>query len=177
MGGGNMQTTLLNQGIGGSLTVTDDVSVELHDANFPYGMVYAVNTTIATDGYITCVFPAGAIGQSYYVVVKHRNTIVTWSALPVLMTSNTNYDFTTSATQAYGGNQINLGSGIYGFYSGDIDQDETIDALDYLYLDADLVIGNFGYLATDLTGDGFVDAFDYLILDPNLIVGISSIKP
>jgi hypothetical protein len=62
-------------------------------------------------------------------------------------------------------------------YGGDVNQDLTIDAFDYLLQDPDIVIGASGYVDTDLTGDGFVDAFDYILLDANLIFGVSAITP
>ena len=37
------------------------------------------------------------LGSSYYIELKHRNSIATWSANPIAITSdNTMYDFTTS---------------------------------------------------------------------------------
>jgi hypothetical protein len=107
---------------------------------------------------------------TYYIVIKHRNGVQTWSASPV--TIPTIYDFTTDTNKAYGSNQVQFGANKWAFYSGDINQDNSIDAFDYLLLDLDIISGNGGYLSTDLSGDGTIDAFDYLILEPNLISGI-----
>ena len=89
----------------------------------------------------------------------------------------TNYDFSTNPNKAFGNNQVEVESGIWAFYSGDINQDGVIDAFDYIDLDADLVAANFGYLSTDLTGDGVVDAFDYILLDANLVNGVGAVTP
>jgi hypothetical protein len=62
-------------------------------------------------------------------------------------------------------------------YSGDINQDGSIDAFDYLVQEPDIINGNSGYLHTDLNGDGAVDAFDYLVLDPNLVSGVGAATP
>jgi hypothetical protein len=68
--------------------------------------------------------------------------------------------------------------GIYSIYSGDINQDEYIDASDYPFFDADNANGaNSAYLTTDLNGDGFVDASDYPFFDGNNANGIFSIHP
>ena len=70
-----------------------------------------------------------------------------------------------------------LEPGAYGLLTGDINQDESIDVLDYLLLDTDIVNGNSGYYATDLNGDGSVDVLDYLILSPHITQGDATQKP
>jgi len=72
---------------------------------------------------------------------------------------------------------IELESGVYGFYSGDINQDGFIEALDYpqLFNDSDNLLE--GYQTTDLNGDGFVEALDYPILFNNSDSLIETIHP
>jgi hypothetical protein len=133
--------------------------------------------TIDTNGWISLHFPQGVQGNSYYLRLLHRNTMETWSAAPVLMHPTTSYLFSGSAAQAYGNNQIQVNSGVWALYSGDSNQDDAIDAFDYVELDTDIILGSSGYLATDITGDGTVDAFDYILFDANLIAGISANTP
>ena len=68
-------------------------------------------------------------------------------------------------------------SGVFGFYTGDINQDGFIEASDFapLFNDND----NFaeGYYTTDLNGDGFVEAFDYPILFNNSDNFIETLHP
>jgi len=78
---------------------------------------------------------------------------------------------------AYGDNQVQVETGVWAIYSGDIDQDGFIDILDYLLLDTEIQSGESGYRPTDLNGDGFVDVFDYLILDLNIQKGVSVNRP
>lgn len=78
---------------------------------------------------------------------------------------------------AYGDNQVEVETGVWAIYSGDIDQDGFIDILDFLILDGAIQAGDSGYLSTDLNGDGFVDIFDYLILDLNIQKGVSVARP
>ncbi|MBL0097200.1 MAG: hypothetical protein IPP46_12470 [Bacteroidetes bacterium] len=41
------------------------------------------------------VFPGSSIGNSYYIVVRHRNAIETWSKFPILFNGTAvTYDFT-----------------------------------------------------------------------------------
>ena len=78
---------------------------------------------------------------------------------------------------AYGDNQVEVETGVWAIYSGDIDQDGFIDILDFLLLDAEMQAGEFGYRPTDLNGDGFVDILDFLVLDINMQKGVSIVRP
>jgi hypothetical protein len=93
-GGSQMTSALLNQGVvGASATETDSVTVELHNASSPFATVYSKTGILDLDGDGTFVFPAGASGNSYYIVVLHRNHLQTWSKDPVTFGTNTTYDF------------------------------------------------------------------------------------
>jgi len=129
-----------------------------------------------TNGTITCTFPGSTIGKLCYIVLKHRNTIETWSKLPITISSTNAYNFSTSATQALGDNQIDVAAdGIYSIYNGDINQDYATDASDFLIMDADIQSFASGYLNTDLNGDGATDASDFLILDGNIQTFVGAI--
>jgi hypothetical protein len=177
IGSGMMQPVLNNQGLSNPTTDCDTVIVELHDGTTPYATAYTYTGVLQTDGTISCTFPGTAQGSSYYIVVNHRNAMQTWSANPVLIGSTTNYDFSTTANKAYGDNQVEVSTGVFAFFSGDMNQDLSIDAFDYLLMDPDIYNGAGGYLVTDLNGDGSVDAFDYLIYDPNGYNGITVQAP
>ena len=60
-----------------------------------------------------------------------------------------------------------LAVGVFGFYSGDIDQDDVIDGTDATFLDLDVFNSEFGEKTTDLNGDGSVDGSDFVIFDNN----------
>jgi subtilisin-like proprotein convertase family protein/endonuclease/exonuclease/phosphatase family metal-dependent hydrolase len=76
-------------------TICDTVKIELHDAISPYAISYSVRDTIDTNGYGLFIFPAAIFQNSYYIVVKHRNCIETWSKTPVSFnTSDVYFDFT-----------------------------------------------------------------------------------
>ena len=55
----------------------------------------------------------------------------------------------------------------YGMYSGDVNQDNTIDASDAAIIDNDAANLVTGYSITDLNGDMIVDATDFAIIDEN----------
>lgn len=163
-----MSPSLMNQGVTSNTNITDSIEVELHDANSPYTLVRASNTILSTNGSVSCSFSPSITG-SYYIVVKHRNGVTTWSATPIAVgTSPTFYDFTTTSSQAYGNNMIQMELGKWAFYSGDLNHDENVDLLDISSLESDINAFQFGYFATDLNGDGNVDLLDSSILEPNV---------
>jgi hypothetical protein len=139
--------------------------------------LYAWRGVIDTAGQASISFPGAVVGNYYYVVIKHRNSLETWSGDSVLMGATTNYDFSSAATQAYGSNMVDLGSGVFGIYSGDINQDGSIDFLDYPDLDVSSINGDLGYLVYDLNGDASVDFLDYPLIDLNSINGIFLVRP
>ncbi|MBL0105603.1 MAG: PKD domain-containing protein [Bacteroidetes bacterium] len=112
-------------------TLCDTITVELHSNVSPYALLYSVKSTINTSGNGSFVFPT-ARAFSYYIVVKHRNALETWSASAILFNAATvSYDFTTAANKAFGNNQKSLTGGVFGIYSGDIDHDGSITTTDF----------------------------------------------
>jgi hypothetical protein len=160
-----------------SSTVADTITVELHGTTGTFDMLYSVTDTIGTDGVSNLSFPGAVVGNYYYVVVKHRNSLETWSGDSLLMGASTSYNFSSSATQAYGSNMVDLGSGVFGIYTGDINQDGSIDFLDYPDLDVDALNGELGYRITDLNGDASVDFLDYPGIDVNALNGVIISRP
>ncbi len=166
-----------NQGIGVSTTDVDDVTVELRNGVTPFAIIATTTAMLQTSGIATATFNS-AISGSYYLVIKHRNTIQTWSANPITISAVTpTYDFTDIASKAYGSNMKEVESGVWAFYSGDITQDEVTDASDLVDISADIENSSFGYLATDINGDGSVDGSDLPILSTNIDNSVFSANP
>ena len=155
----------------GNTTDVEGITVELHDAS-DYSLVATTTAMLHTDGTAVATFGTAPTG-SYYVVVKGSNILQTWSATAQTVGATPlTYDFTTSASQAYGDNMIELESGVYGAYSGDLSgldsvQDDYIDLYDYSNWETDSNNGAFGVYITDLNGDGYVDLYDYSIWELN----------
>ncbi|MBK7633181.1 MAG: hypothetical protein IPJ13_02020 [Saprospiraceae bacterium] len=116
MFGSSMVPVLMNSGMANPPTDCDNITVELHNTNSPYNLAYTFTGVLQTNGTLGCTFPQAAIGN-YYIVLKHRNALQTWSALPVTFTPNTIYNFSTSATQAFGSNMKQVGS-LWTLFSG-----------------------------------------------------------
>jgi hypothetical protein len=96
------------------------------------------------------------------------------------------FNFTSAQTNnAYGNNMkvidsVLVGQNyvyIFGIYTGDINQDGSVDGSDFLDLDPSIQNGDGGYLAGDLNGDGAVDGTDFLLMDPNIQAGIGAAIP
>ncbi|MFN8154852.1 MAG: hypothetical protein U0Y08_11220 [Bacteroidia bacterium] len=94
LGTGIQNNTLYQSGLSTNPDDADAIQVELHEATSPFNTVYSLNTILKTDGFATVIFPGSVYGNNYYVVIKHRNSIETWSKLPVMFSSpEVSYDF------------------------------------------------------------------------------------
>lgn len=176
-GNNTMQPVLSNQGLTNPLNQTDSLILELHQSIFPFDTFFTSKAVLMTNGIVSTYVPATAVGNSYYVVLKHRNALETWSANPVLFSNGTAYNFSDDPTKAFGNNEKQVGAGVYALYSGDVNMDGAIDVFDYLMMDPDITNGAGGYLPTDLNGDGSTDVFDYLLLNISVFDGIGIAKP
>ncbi|KAF0198950.1 MAG: BNR/Asp-box repeat-containing protein [Bacteroidetes bacterium] len=155
----------------------DQVTVELRNATPPYSLAGGPFLANAGNTGATSLIFTGLPDNNYYIVVKHRNSIETWSNSPVLFISPLiNYDFTSSASQAFGGN-LKPVSGKYVIFGGDVNQDGQVDSGDMTPVDNDA--GNFtsGYIASDANGDGTIDTADVTILDNNSAEFVGAVTP
>jgi hypothetical protein len=84
--GGGLQQAVLDPVA--SPTICDSITVELHSSTSPYALLYATKNVLATNGTGSFQFPAATLGNSYYVVIHHRNSIETWSKLPITFFSS-----------------------------------------------------------------------------------------
>jgi hypothetical protein len=118
------------------------------------------------------------ISGSYYITVKHRNSLQTVSASPVSVSgSPISYNFSSAQSQAFGNRLKLLGEGVYGLYAGDVDANGQVNLSDINTISAAATTFGTGYIATDVNGDGVIDAFDLILTDNNAALGISSATP
>ena len=79
-------------------TKADTMKLELHNSTSPYGLVLTRTALSNTNGTFSAAIPGAQANSSYYLVIKGRNSIETWSKNPVLLLSGTNlYDFSLSS--------------------------------------------------------------------------------
>lgn len=130
---------------------------------------------------MSCIFN-NTPSSDYYLVLKHRNSIKTWSRAPgdPFSCGNTmNFDFTNAANKAYGNNmkQVDTSPVKFAIFSGDVDQDENIDVTDLVLIYNDAFNFSGGYIRTDLNGDYFADVSDIVIAFNNAINVVGVINP
>jgi len=168
-----MRPTLYNLGYVSDNTASDTIKVNLWSPrhlsdNSPD---YSEKVILHKDGTASVTYPGSAVGNYYYIAVQHRNTLETWSHDSLLFSSTNSYDFSTHESQAYddGFNppMKYVSPSTYAFYSGDVNHDGTVDAIDMSIVDNDASNFAFGYNDSDCTGDGSSDAADETIIDNN----------
>lgn len=172
----NMRPAKYNQGTTSNTNDVETLVVELiHPTT--YSTIASTTAILQTNGTATATFNS-AISGSYYLAVKPRNGIKTWSASPLtISSSNPLYDFTNSATKAYGNNMMQIEPGVWAVYNGDINQDGNVDNSDYSIWETDANAFAFGDYGSDLNGDGNVDNSDYSIWESNANNFIFEIHP
>ncbi len=74
-------------------TICDTITVALANSTSPYAIVYTSKGVINTNGQGTFNFPSAAANIPYYLIIRHRNSIETWSKNPVTLSSNTSVAF------------------------------------------------------------------------------------
>jgi len=157
--------------------IADIIGIELHESMAPYakaGSTY--QTDLTTAGQAIIDLPAGLTG-SYYIVVKHRNSIETWSSAPVLFGGDlVSYNFTDAAGKAYGNNLKHLDSK-YCLFAGEANSDGFINSVDLSSIQTSVHLFEKGYLVVDMNGDGVVDGLDLIMADNNAAAFVEVLKP
>ncbi|MCK9616834.1 MAG: GEVED domain-containing protein [Lentimicrobiaceae bacterium] len=157
--------------------IADQVNIDIHAGTSPFALLHTISgLNLQTDGSVSCNI-ASSFNNSYYLAVRHRNSIETWTASPISFVENTiSYNFTDNASKAFGSNLKNI-SGNFIIYGGDVNQDGFVDSGDMTPVDNDASNFMMGYIFSDINGDGFVDSADMTIIDNNAANFISMITP
>ena len=170
--------TVMIEGFCDGTTMTPDtVTAELRSSSSPYSLVEQKKILLNSSGYGTTSFTSALEAASYYLAVKHRNSIETWTAAPQSFSNSLmNYDFTTTQNKAYGNNMVQKGSK-WCIYSGDVNQDGLVDISDITLVDFDNLNFLVGYRSTDINGDGLIDIVDVSLADINNLKFVNKIIP
>ena len=165
---------------GSNAQVSDSVTVELRNTTSPFAAADFSRVIVSSSGTAAFKFSSAAIGN-YYLALKHRNSIETWSntAIALSRTTPANFNFVSSVSQAFGSNikQIDGSPVRFGIYSGDVNQDQTVDACDINLIENDAVNSVFGYVLTDINGDDAADASDISLVENNAGNSVSAVTP
>ncbi|HMQ70244.1 MAG TPA: hypothetical protein PKC58_14790, partial [Ignavibacteria bacterium] len=164
-----------------TLNMRDTLRAYLHSNISPYNVLdsaISVIDSVSFTGAFTFNQPSG----TYYIVVKHRNSIETWSKAggePFIAASVMNYDFTDASSKAFMNNmiQVNASPLTFGIYSGDTDQDGIVDLTDITAAQNDVLNFVNGYVNTDVTGNNISELSDLVLIYNNAIIFAQIKKP
>ena len=160
------------------LNMKDTMKIELRNSTNPYAVVDSAYGVVDSVTLSVQVLFQNAPSGSYYIAVKHRNSIETWSssAQPYSVGQSLIYNFTNAQNKAFGNNLILKGTK-WLIYSGDVNQDGAVDATDVQTIDNDASNFLSGYVLSDINGDGFVDGTDFTISDNNASNFVGKLVP
>jgi hypothetical protein len=168
----------------GAITDVDVITVELRSAASLNVVAYSVSPILQKNGSVQCTFPLGALGNSYYVVVKHRSSLPLWSANPVTISGSTALNFSNNIATVYTDGSVapmsTLVSGLYASRLGELNVDGYLDGVDYTVFETDTYLSQYVglYLLNgDLNGDAYVDASDFSVFDFNASLGSYEQRP
>ncbi|MDZ4713137.1 MAG: LamG-like jellyroll fold domain-containing protein [bacterium] len=181
----NLSTASIIQGFYSASTnsmVRDTMRYILHYTFPPYAAVDTGKVYLNTNGTGTAEFDNAQTGVLYYIELKHRNSIETWSTNAITfdaLTDQAEYKFDTDITSALGDNMIQVDATPVKFaiYGGDVDKDGTVDVTDItiVYNDANNFVS--GYVNSDVTGDNFTDVSDLILTFNNSVNFVSAVVP
>lgn len=158
-------------------SLTDTITAELRNSVSPYNIIESRKATGGQTVPHLIGFTNAVNGTPYYIVVKHRNSIRTWSSSPQTFNNNTlSYDFTTGSSQAFGSNMV-FANTAWSFYTGDVNQDGIVDLTDGSQIYNDGLNFTSGYVSTDLNYDGIADLGDLILQFNNGKKYVSEMKP
>ena len=160
--------------------IADTVTVYLRNAVTPFAKIDSAKNQLSSSGTGTFRFSNATNGTNYYLEVKHRNSIRTWSKTTVGFASGTlNYNFTTAANKAYGDNmkQVDTSPVYFAFFSGDANQDGFVNLTDVISVNNGSSNFSSGYVLTDMNGDLLTDLTDVVITNNNSSQFVSIIQP
>lgn len=160
--------------------VADTIRVILRNSAAPYSIVDSAKAVLNSSGTASLNFNTAVNGVNYYVVMKHRNSVETWSKNPAAFSAGTlAYNFSTAATTAYGDNQKSIDASPvrFGIFSGDVNQDGFVNGTDLNSTFNNSSMFASGYLSTDINGDNVTNFADIVIVNNNSIMFVGKETP
>jgi len=145
----NLQLTLAQEGLynsaQNSLNMNDTVSVYLKSVTSPYQNIDSSRGVIDSLTFTGNFGFRNAPSGNYFIMVKHRNSIETWSKAggeEYNFGGTLSYDFTSSVSQAFGDNMILTGS-TYCIFSREVAESLGLDVESGLAVPIRTATGSF----------------------------------
>lgn len=178
-----LQTKILIEGMYDSTSnriVSDSVCTYLRRNFSPYELIDSAKSVFDSNGCGSFKFHKAANATGYYLVIKHRNSVETWSSVKTKFIANfLNYDFTDSSSRVYGDNLVRVDHDPVAFaiFSGDPNQDGSVDLSDVALVFNDAFAFVTGYFSSDINGDNLTDLSDLIITINNSSEFVGAIRP
>ncbi|MEI6823209.1 MAG: T9SS type A sorting domain-containing protein [Bacteroidota bacterium] len=197
----NTSTDLMNQTLGinwdtGDLfhnfgsTIVDTVTVFIRSTRYPNYVIEATynGVNLNTNGSIQTIYlnsnwnacPYGEITGYHHIVIKHRNSIETWSDSVDFSVQQINYNFFTHTPVEFAGGMYEDGNGNFEIWGGDVNQNGNLESEDctliYVAANSDDETVNNGYVICDIDGNGNIDTQDYGLAYNNANLGANTIN-
>jgi hypothetical protein len=182
-GSNNLVSKLYNVGLSDNVEDVDTVTVQLWRRSNLEGINpdFNVKGILKRDGMLVVQLPNAALFKYFYLTLKNKSCIETWSADTVKITNGMFYDFTDNSSKSFSdGVNLplkNLAPKKFALYSGDVNQDGGIDLFDIQKAENEVNLFNFGYQDSDCNGDGVVDLIDMQIIENNLSLFLFLARP
>lgn len=174
-----------------NLLISDTVKVYLRHKQPPYNLLDSSKGILDSSGNTKITFNNVDDITPLFIIVKHRNSIETWSrafgtvfelfngTIFSEQTSSLIYDFKFASSRAFGSNQIQVDSGPNQFavYSGDVTQDGSVNLSDITLIFNNSSVFASGYLQTDITGDNVTNLTDLVMTFNNAAGFVSKVTP
>lgn len=172
--------------------VEDTMRAYVRNSFAPYSIIDSSKALLDSAGHEDLVFNNTPDGQPVYIQLKHRNSLETWSRKPASgtfallfaiqfapFTSFLEYDFTNTSSKAFGNNmiQVDTGPNEFAIYSGDVNQDGSVNLSDVISISNDAGSFTSGYRVTDINGDSISDLADILMAHNNSADFVSAVRP
>lgn len=160
-----------------AINQTDTITVELRSSVAPFNVIETKKGLGGTGTLRDFEFLNAVNDVDYYLAVKHRNSIQTWSSFPLsFLNDEMIYNFTSSETQAFGSNMVNK-NGIWNFFSGDVNQEGSVNLADGTIIKNSATSFQTGYKTSDLNYDNVVNLADINIWYNNSAEFVKEYRP
>ncbi|MBS1516865.1 MAG: FG-GAP repeat protein [Bacteroidetes bacterium] len=182
---GNIDLSVIMEGFYNAsfntMNISDTVKVYLRSSASPYSIIDSSKSVINSGTHTGSFAIYNATSGNYYLSIRHRNTIETWSAGSINYSAggSVNYSFITSSSQAFGSNmkQVDASPVRYRIYSGDENQNGIVDLTDVVNVSNAASSFTNGYVISDMNGDNIVDLSDLVLTSNNASAFVAAIVP
>lgn len=160
--------------------ISDTMKVYLRNTSVPFNLIDSSKSKLDSAGTGKFNFSGITNGINYYIILKHRNSIETWSSVGISFISDTlSYNFSTSSSKAYGNNlkSVDAVPVRFAIYSGDSNQDGSVNLTDVVNINNDANSFSTGYKSSDVNGDSFVNLADVIMAYNNSTDFVSVKRP